>query len=155
MKIGDYIAVDGTSGIVDSIDLLSVKVHTFDNQMIRIPNSSIINGSLTNYNHFDVRRVVVDVGVSYDSDLDGVLDALNRVPAMCPSVLTDPTPLIYYDSFGASSINLKVCLWCKNADFIATKNEAFKAIIKASREAPFEIPYSIVKVQLQETAPTA
>lgn len=148
MKLGDCISVDGTTGIVDSIDLLSVKVHTFDNQMVRIPNSSIINGTLINYNHFDVRRVVVDVGVSYDSDVDKVLAALEQVPSMCPTVIADPAPKVYYDSFGASSINLKVCLWCKNADFIATKNAAYKAIVKVSRETPFEIPYTKLDVKI-------
>lgn len=148
MKVGDYISVEGSSGIVDNIGFLSVKIHTFDNQMVRIPNSTIINGTLTNYNHFDVRRLVVDVGVSYDSDVDKVLEALRTVPSLCPSVLEDPAPKVYYDSLGASSINLKVCLWCKNADFIATKNEAFKAIIKVSRETPFEIPYSKLDVKI-------
>ena len=148
LKLGDHISVDGTAGIVDNIGFLSVKIHTFDNQMVRIPNSSIINGTLINYSHFDVRRVVVDVGVSYDSDVDRVLEALQQVPAMCPSVIADPAPKVYYDSFGASSINLKVCLWCKNADFITTKNDAFKAIVKVSRETPFEIPYTKLDVKL-------
>ncbi|MBQ6566872.1 MAG: mechanosensitive ion channel family protein [Treponema sp.] len=155
MKIGDCICVDGTTGIVDSIDLLSVKVHTFDNQMVRIPNSTIINGSLTNYNHFDVRRVVVEVGVSYNSDVDAVLEALQKVPSMCPTVIAEPAPKIYYDSFGASSINLKVCLWCKNPDFIATKNDAFKAIVKVSRETPFEIPYTKLDVKIVNPAQAA
>ncbi len=151
MKLGDCISVDGTMGIVDNIGLLSVKIHTFDNQMVRIPNSSIINGTLINYNHFDVRRVVVEVGVAYDSDVDKVLDALEKVPSMCPSVISDPAPLVYYDGFGASSIDLKVCLWCKNADFITTKNEAYKAIVKVSRETPFEIPFT--KIDLNLTNP--
>ncbi len=151
MKLGDCISVDGTMGIVDNIGLLSVKIHTFDNQMVRIPNSSIINGTLINYNHFDVRRVVVDVGVAYDSDVDKVLEALEKVPSMCPSVISDPAPLVYYDGFGASSIDLKVCLWCRNADFITTKNEAYKAIIKVSRETPFEIPFT--KIDLNLTNP--
>ena len=154
LKLGDHISVNGDTGIVDSIGLLSVKIHTFDNQMVRIPNSSIINGTLINYSHFDVRRVVVEVGVSYDSDVDRVLEALQRVPAMCPSVIADPAPKVYYDSFGASSINLKVCLWCKNADFITTKNDAFKAIVKVSRETPFEIPYTKLDVKLMNGIPT-
>ena len=116
--------------------------------MVRIPNSSIINGTLINYSHFDVRRVVLDVGVSYDADVDKVLEALQRVPAMCPTVIEDPAPKIYYDTFGASSLNMKVCVWCKNADFIATKNDVFKAIVKVSRETPFEIPYTKLDVKI-------
>ena len=148
LKLGDHISVGGDTGIVDNIGLLSVKIHTFDNQMVRIPNSSIINGTLINYSHFDVRRVVLDVGVSYDSDVDKVLEALQQVPSMCPTVIEEPAPKIYYDTFGASSLNMKVCVWCKNADFIATKNDVFKAIVKVSRETPFEIPYTKLDVKI-------
>ena len=148
LKLGDHISVGGDTGIVDNIGLLSVKIHTFDNQMVRLPNSSIINGTLINYSHFDVRRVVLDVGVSYDSDVDKVLEARQQVPSMCPTVIEEPAPKIYYDTFGASSLNMKVCVWCKNADFIATKNDVFKAIVKVSRETPFEIPYTKLDVKI-------
>ena len=148
LKLGDHISVGGDTGIVDNIGLLSVKIHTFDNQMVRLPNSSIINGTLINYSHFDVRRVVLDVGVSYDSDVDKVLEALQQVPSMCPTVIEEPAPKIYYDTFGASSLNMKVCVWCKNADFIATKNDVFKAIVKVSRETPFEMPYTKLDVKI-------
>ena len=50
MKIGDFISVGGQAGTVDSVGLLSVKVHTPDNQMIRIPNSTIINSNFINNN---------------------------------------------------------------------------------------------------------
>ncbi|MBP5465619.1 MAG: mechanosensitive ion channel family protein [Treponema sp.] len=155
LKLGDHISVNGDAGIVDNIGLLSVKIHTFDNQMVRIPNSSIINGTLINYSHFDVRRVVLDVGVSYDSDVDKVLEALQRVPSLCPTVIEEPAPKIYYDTFGASSLNMKVCVWCKNADFIATKNDVFKAIVKVSRETPFEIPYTKLDVKIVNQELTA
>ena len=157
LKLGDHISVGGDTGIVDNIGFLSVKIHTFDNQMVRIPNSSIINGTLINYSHFDVRRVVMEVGVSYDSDVDKVLEALQKVPSMCPTVIGNPEPKIYYDSFGDSSLNMKVCVWCKNADFIATKNDVFKAVVKLSRETPFEIPYNKLDVKIlnQEKLPPA
>ena len=45
-EIGDTIIVDGITGVVDSINLISVRVHTYDNQMVRIPNSTIINANL-------------------------------------------------------------------------------------------------------------
>ena len=43
MKIGDFIEVDGISGTVDTIGVISIKIHTVDNQLVRIPNSTIIN----------------------------------------------------------------------------------------------------------------
>lgn len=149
MKKGDYVTIGGESGVVDSIGLLSVKIHTLDNQMIRIPNSTVINGTLTNYNSFDKRRFVFDVGVSYDSDLDKVLEALQKVPGMCPSVRQEPAPAVFYDGLGDSAIDVKIAVWFDTPNLIQVKNEVYKAIMKVSRETPFEIPYSQVDLHFR------
>lgn len=141
MKVGDFIKIGDESGTVDNVGLLSVKIHTLDNQMVRIPNSSIINGTLTNYNHFPIRRLTFDIDISYDSDMDKVLEALEKVPAMCPTVLQEPASAVYYDGFGDEGLIVKLCVWIKTSDLIKTKNDMYKAIIKCSNEAPFEIPY--------------
>ncbi|MBO5483098.1 MAG: mechanosensitive ion channel [Spirochaetaceae bacterium] len=54
LKVGDYISANGESGTIDSIDMLSVRIHTPDNQFIRIPNESIINANLKNNSYFDL-----------------------------------------------------------------------------------------------------
>ena len=55
IHIGDVIIIDGVTGIVDEVKLLSVRMHTFDNQMVRIPNSTIINNNLTNNSYHKAR----------------------------------------------------------------------------------------------------
>lgn len=155
LKPGDFISTGGVSGTVDSVGILSVVIHTPDNQMIRIPNSSIINGTLTNFSYFNKRRLTIEVGVAYDSDMDLVQEALERVPSLCPSALKDPAPLVFFDGLGDSSVNLKVCIWCDNPNLIALKNEAYKAIIRVSREAPFEIPFNKLDVTLLDSASKA
>ena len=83
LKIGDLINVAGETGIVDTISLLSVRIHTLDNQMIRIPNSTIINSTLRNTSYFDKRRLDVKVSVSYDTDMKTALDTLAKAPCLC------------------------------------------------------------------------
>ena len=78
LKIGDTIVVDGVTGVVDAINLLSVKVHTFDNQMVRIPNSTIINTNLTNNSYHSVRRLTFSVSVSYDTNMETALEVLSK-----------------------------------------------------------------------------
>ena len=92
IKIGDFITVDGESGTVDSVGLLSVKIHTTDNQMIRIPNSTIINSALKNNNYFENRRLTFQISIDYNSDMNKALVVLQTVPALCPTVLKDPEP---------------------------------------------------------------
>ncbi len=147
MKIGDYITVDGVSGNVHSIGLLSVQIKTLDNQMIRIPTSTIINTTLQNYNHFPVRRFVFDIPVSYETDMTKALEAIKKVPEKCPSVLTDPAPAVFYDGFG-DAVNLKLAMWFNNGDLVKVKNEAYIAIRKVCDEEGVIIPYSRIDVKI-------
>lgn len=148
MKVGDFINVGDISGTVDSIDLLSIKIHTLDNQMVRIPNSTVMNGTLTNYSHFPNRRLVFEVSVSYDSDMEKTIEAMKKVPARCPSVLQDPEPAVFYDGLGASGISLKICVWIQGANIGQTKTEVYTNIINVAREEGIEIPYDHLEVNL-------
>ncbi|MEE1182749.1 MAG: mechanosensitive ion channel family protein [Treponema sp.] len=141
MKVGDFIQVGDICGIVDSVGLLSVRVHTPDNQMVRIPNSSVINSNLINYNYFNMRRFVFDMPISYDSDVEKALEVAKTIPSKCPSVVSNPEPAVFYDGFG-DAINLKIAVWFNSADFIKVKNEMYAAIVNTCREQNIEIPYT-------------
>lgn len=150
LKVGDVIIVDGITGIVDAISLLSVRVHTLDNQMVRIPNSSIINNSLTNNSYHDKRRLTLNVSISYNNDMTTALEALKKAPALCPSVLTDPEPAVWFDGFGDSGINMTIAAWFKPANFIQAKNELYIAMKKVFDDAGIEIPYNQLDVKIKE-----
>lgn len=141
LKIGDYIEVSGVSGTVDTIGLLSIKIHTVDNQLIRIPNSTIINNNLINYSMFPQRRYVVDIPIGYDMDLKRAYDVVSTIPAKCKTVLKDPAPLLYYDGFG-KAISLKLAVWFNSADLFSVRTEIYTQIIKTCREEGIKIPYT-------------
>ena len=146
LKIGDYISVGGQSGTVDSIDLLSIKIHTPDNQMIRIPNATIINSNFVNNNFYGKRRMTFAVSIAYDSDMQTALDALLKVPAHCPSVLPEPAAAAWFDGFGESGINMTLAVWFRSEDLRKTKNEVFIAMKKLFDEAGIAIPFSRLDV---------
>lgn len=152
LKIADMITVGGETGIVDQIGLLSVRVHTLDNQMLRIPNSTIINSIMRNTSYFPVRRMSIAVSVSYDTDMETALNALSKAPALCPTVLADPAPAAWFDAFDESGINMTLAVWFNSADFLATKNAAFIAVKKVFDEAGIEIPYNKLDVKIYEDA---
>ncbi|MGC9362777.1 MAG: mechanosensitive ion channel family protein, partial [Candidatus Syntrophosphaera sp.] len=68
-EIGDVIQVGETIGFVVSIDSLSIKLKTFDNRFVRVPNENMIKTEVTNITRFPERRVNVDVSVAYKEDL--------------------------------------------------------------------------------------
>lgn len=150
IHVGDTIIVGDITGIVDSVNLLAVQVHTFDNQMVRIPNSTIINGSLTNNSFHKQRRMTITVAISYQADMAKALEALKKVPEFCPTVLQDPAPAVWFDGFGDSGINMTVAGWFKTEDFLQTKNDMYIAIKKVLDEAQIEIPYNQLDVMIKK-----
>lgn len=151
LKVGDYIEIDGVSGIVDSVSFLSVRVHTLDNQYIRIPNSTIINSILKNYSTFEFRRYQFEFSVDYNSDLDRVNNAILQVPARCETVICDKpeyAPALYFSSLASSGIVLTLTVWSRRIDFLQTKSDICKNIIEVCRENKISIPYDKVDVHL-------
>lgn len=153
MKIGDFISVDGQSGTVDSIGLLSIKIHTTDNQMIRIPNSTIINSNFQNNNFFEKRRMCFDVSIDYNTDMDTALEILSKVPSMCPSVLAEPAPAAWYTGFGDSAINMTLAVWFYPSDLTAVRNEVFINTKKAFDEANINIPFGRYDITILDNPP--
>lgn len=150
IKIGDVVTVDGITGFVDEINLLSVKIHTYDNQMVRIPNSTIINSNLTNISYHSKRRITIGVSVDYSTDMKTALEALKKAPGLCPTVIEDPAPAVWFDGFAASGINLTVAAWFKSSDFLQTKNDLYIAIKQVLDEAGITIPFNQLDVKIKE-----
>ncbi len=151
IKIGDAVTVDGITGIVDEINLLSIRIHTYDNQMVRIPNSTIINSNLTNINYHAKRRITISVSIDYSTDMQTALEALKKAPGLCPTVVEDPAPAVWYDGFAASGINLTVAAWFKSSDFLQTKNDLYIAIKKVLDDAGISIPFNQLDVKIKES----
>ncbi len=141
LKIGDYITVDGVSGTVDAIDFLSVKIHTVDNTMVRIPNETIIKSNLCNVSYFPVRRAAITVSVGYDTDLSQALELLLSIAKNTPLVLADPEPIAYIDGMGDSGIDLVLAAWANSADFRSMKSALYIAVQTSFAQAGIEIPF--------------
>ena len=150
IHVGDTIIVGDVTGVVDEVKLLSIRVHTFDNQMVRIPNSTIINSNLTNNSYHNKRRLTLNVGVDYSTDMKLALETLKKAPELCPTVLKDPAPAVWFDGFADSSINLVVAVWFKPADFLQTKNDLYIAIKKVLDEANISIPFNQLDVMIKK-----
>ena len=150
IHVGDTIIVGDVTGIVDEVKLLSVRVHTYDNQMVRIPNSTIINSNLTNNSYHNKRRLTLKVGVDYSTDMRTALETLKKAPVLCPTVLSDPAPAVWFDGFADSSINLVIAVWFKPVDFLQTKNDLYIAIKQVLDEAGISIPFNQLDVQIKQ-----
>jgi small-conductance mechanosensitive channel len=140
-EVDDVITVQNNTGVVLSIDILSVKLRTFDNKMILIPNETIIKSDVTNVTYFPIRRVDIDVGVAYKEDISRIREVLLDVAQKNPLCLNEPEPLVIFKGFGNSSIDLLLLVWAVKADWLALKNSMTEEVKKRFDEDGIEIPF--------------
>ncbi|ANT65506.1 Small-conductance mechanosensitive channel [Prosthecochloris sp. CIB 2401] len=145
-EVDDIITVQGTTGVVLSIDMLSVKLRTFDNKYIRIPNETLIKSEMTNITRFPVRRVDVPVGVAYKEDIGKVREILLDVAQKNPLCLIDPQPMVIFNGFGSSSLDMTLLAWAAKADWLNLKNSIYEQIKVRFDEEGIEIPFPHVSL---------
>ena len=141
VEVGDVITVDGTTGEVLSIDLLSTKLRTFDNLFIRIPNETMVKTQITNLNRFPLRRVDLRVGVAYKEDLGEVVDILKEVAHKNPLCLEEPAPVLISQGFGDSSVDYQFSVWAKTENYLELRNSMQRNIKAAFDAAGVELPF--------------
>ncbi len=127
-QVGDLVVVNGTRGTVVSIDLLSVKMRTPDNLFIRIPNETIIKTEVTNITRFPIRRMDINVGVSYNEDSKKVMALLREIADSNPFSLDEPEPLVLFKDFGPSSLDFLLGVWFEKTNFLKLKNSIMPEI---------------------------
>lgn len=151
-RIGDWIEAQGVSGTVDSIQIFHTVLRTGDNKTVILPNGSLSNGIITNTNRQPTRKVVFDVGVDYEADLQKARNVLLEL-GQDPRVLADPAPVAVVSTLGDSSITVSLRLWTKTSDYwdvIFMLNEQARDRLKAEGiDIPF--PQRVIRV-VQETA---
>lgn len=140
-QVDDVIKVGETSGVVLSIDTLSVKLRTFDNRFVRIPNESLIKTEFTNITKFPIRRVDINIGVAYKEDVKKVREVLLDIAYKNPLVLNDPEPLVIFNGFGNSSLDFLFAIWAVKTDWLKVKNTVMDTIKKRFDEEGIEIPF--------------
>jgi small-conductance mechanosensitive channel len=139
--VGDVIRVGTTTGIIQSIDLLSIKLRTFDNLFVRIPNEKILSSEVTNITRFPIRRMDIMIQVSFREDLDRVRAVLAEVARANRDCLDEPAPVILATELKESGVELLFGLWFSKADFLSLKNSILRDVLERFRAEGIEIPY--------------
>lgn len=140
-EIGDLIRVGDKTGTVYSIDLLSVKLKTLDNLLIRIPNQTMISTEVTNITKFPIRRMDITVSVAYKEDLQKVMDILKQLVKENPVCLDEPEPLIVIQQFGESSIDFTYGIWFEKSNYLKVRNSIMRQIKDTFDDEGIEIPF--------------
>ncbi|WP_445116426.1 mechanosensitive ion channel family protein [Acinetobacter sp. WZC-1] len=144
-EVGDTIQITlirghTIEGDVISIDLLSVKLLTWDNIYIRLPNEQLIRAPVHNLSKFPIRRIPISLAINFNEDIIKVREVLLKVASDYSLVLADPKPRVSVTAFGDSSIELLFTPWCRQENFIRVRDEIHELIRNGFMDNQIEIP---------------
>lgn len=140
-EVGETVKIGDVTGDVLAIDWMSVKLRTFDNLMVRVPNETVLKAQITNLTRFPIRRLDQLLGVAYGTDLDRVRELLMGIAHGNPLCLDEPKPILFHKGFGDSAIQLQFSVWILTPNFIEVKNLLPQEIAGAFEGAGIEIPF--------------
>lgn len=141
VKIGDTVRVGDSWGRVESVGLLSSNIRLFSGELLSLPNQQFMNSQIVNVSNIRARRIDVSIGISYSSDIESakriILSYLNRHPY----VLAVPQPMVYVDSLGDSSVNLRIFLWTPAEMWLSVRAEVIGYLKVELEKNGIEIPF--------------
>ena len=139
--IGELIEVDGVTGVVDNIGMISASIRTLDNRSVRIPNETLVKSKVINITRNPIRRYDLSVGVSYSEDIGKVMRVLRETAEKNPLCLDEPEPLVLFVGFGASSIDFLLGVWMVKSDYLTVRNSIAHQVQLAFEREGIEIPF--------------
>jgi small conductance mechanosensitive channel len=115
--LGDLVEIGGVLGVVKSMNLLSVQLHTPDNRAVTIPNNNVWGDAITNVNGTDTRRVDLVFGIAYEDDIGKAQKIMEQVVGEHDLVLDDPEPVVRVHELADSSVNFVCRPWVKTEHY--------------------------------------
>jgi small-conductance mechanosensitive channel len=155
ISVGDRVSVGGVEGDVIEINIRATKIRTLNNISIIVPNSEFVASNVINYSHGDsTYRLDLSVGVSYNSDLEVVIKALQEVIDENNDILSYPESQIHLAEFGDSSWDMQIRVWIPDVKrYPITRNELNQAIVHKFREREIEIPFPQRDLHMRSSVP--
>lgn len=146
-KVGDYIAVSGMEGTVREIGILYTRLVTLDGRDIRIPNSQVLAGSITNYSSEENRRVVLTISAGYDADIETVKAALRRA-AQDDRVLPDEPVFARVSKYADSCIEYTLRFLVRSADYWPVYFDVLENVKRVFDEVGIQMTYPHINVHM-------
>lgn len=148
--VGDYIINKDGEGTVTNIGIIYTTLLTTDNRKIVLPNGALSNSPLTNVTAQDRRRVVINVGISYEADLKKAKELLQGLFEARPEILPEDGIEVYLDSLGESSVNLTARAYTRTEDYWNVKWALTEEVKLCFDREGIEIPYNKLDVNLKQ-----
>lgn len=153
VEVGDLVKIEDHYGVIQKIDLRMTRIRTMSGQMIYYPNKRLISNVIEDFSRFGKRRVEVEVGVGYSSDLDAVKAlVLKTIKELKVVRKSDPVEF-FYTEISDFKINFEVRYWVdfhREVDWKNGKSQGIVAIKKALDKEGIDIPFPIQTIHIKE-----
>lgn len=150
-KVGDTIATaSGKTGVVKKIMIFTTELHTFDNQVIFLPNGALSNGEITNLSGGTLRRTELTVGIEYGANVATARRVILGILARDPRIADKPEPLVLVNDLGDSAVVLRILFWAKYADMFLTGPDVLEKIYNELPKKKVGFPFPQVDVHIKK-----
>ena len=145
---GDYVSVDGMTGVVDEISMVYTKLHTLDNRSVLIPNAKVSAATVENYSSYPKRRLELTISASYEAEPERVMEALRSAVDRCHPLEGEEIRVAIED-FGDSAVSYYVHFWIPAQRLIDTRFDLRRFVWEAFRANGIEMTYPHLNVHIQ------
>lgn len=149
IKIGDQVQISDVSGYVIDIRIISTLIRTYDGLLVRIPNQQVFTTNITNIVEHPVRRFEHTIRIRYSDDANAAIFLIKDLIDKEPFALLNPSPSVFVNDLGDSSVNITVRIWAPVNEWFGIKTRILWDIKQTLEENGIEIPLpqSIVHIQ--------
>jgi len=153
-RIGDRVKVDGFDGFIEDIGIRSTRLRTLEKRLVTIPNYKIVEASVENISEEHMRRVMMTIGLTYNTSPEKMQEALTilqNMPKINKHVDTKELTAVFSD-FSPYSLDLKFIYWVKKSgDVMETPSQVNFEILKQFKEAGLNFAYPTQTVYLNNS----
>ena len=147
--VNDYIVFEDLEGTVLNIGLVYTTLAAMDNKKITIPNGMISNGAVVNVTAQEKRRLDIEVGIGYTSDMKKAKEILYSIYESDPRVIKEDGITVYVGQLAESAVIIGGRGWTKTEDYWSVRWDIIESIKEEFDKAGIEIPYNQLDVHLK------
>ena len=149
-RVGDFIEAQGNSGTVESISIFTTRIKTSENKVVYLPNGTLSNGSIINYNQDGKRRIDATFGIAYGDDVAKTRSVLLDILGKDERVYKDPAPVIYLTSLADSSVNVMARFWANSSDVFSLQCDLNERVYTEFTKQGLSFPFPQMDVHLDK-----
>lgn len=150
-KVDDIITTaDGKTGVVKKIMIFTTEIHTFDNQVVLLPNGALSNSQIINLSMTETRRADLSVAISYGDNIDVARKEILAILKADKRVLRDPAPVVFVADLADSAVVLGVRYWTSAADMLPSRGDMMEQIYNKLPKKKIHFPFPQMDVHVKK-----